>query len=151
MIVQNELPTFSRANKEYASASLQLTRRLFKFLSKVLKQPEGCLETMLQNPFVALHNLHYAPVKSEPENGIVGLGKKAQATVSSTLGSVFYEADSLSRMSICMNQHHKSGLTLLILFGCSFFQMTPNKASPKNTLSQVFVTESQVLIAILVC
>lgn len=73
--MQEELPTFSQANKEYATASLQLTRRLFKLLSKVLKQPEGCLETMLQNPFVALHNLHYAPVKSEPENGIVGLGR----------------------------------------------------------------------------
>ena len=34
------------------------------------------METMLQNPFVALHNLHYAPVKSEPENGIVGLGER---------------------------------------------------------------------------
>ena len=60
--------------KEYAAASLQLTRRLMRLLSKVLKEQEGCLEMMMRNPFVALHNLHYAPIKSQPEKGIVGLG-----------------------------------------------------------------------------
>ena len=73
--MQNELPSFSRYNKEYAAASLELTRRIFKLLSKVLKQSEDCLDSMMQKPFVALHNLHYAPVKSDPDNGIVGLGE----------------------------------------------------------------------------
>lgn len=76
--VQAELPGFASVNKQFAEACLLLTRQLLRLLSLTLKQKEGCLEEMLQDPFVALHNLHYAPVVSEPEKGIVGLGQRCQ-------------------------------------------------------------------------
>lgn len=73
--MQDELPGFSTSMKEYATANLQLTRHILRLLSKVLGEQEDCLEGFMQKPFVAMHNLHYAPVKSEPEKGIVGLGR----------------------------------------------------------------------------
>lgn len=54
---------------------MELTRQILELLSKTLKQDSGYLGELVKNPFVALHNLHYAPIKSDPENGIVGLGK----------------------------------------------------------------------------
>lgn len=73
--VQATLPGFAAVDKDFCKASMDLTRRVARLLSKVLGEPQSWLEGYIQDPFVALHNLHYAPIKSQPEKGILGLGK----------------------------------------------------------------------------
>ena len=75
-MLQEILPGFAEVDIEFCQASLNLTRRIARLLSKVLDEPEAWLEnSYFQDPFVALHNLHYAPIKSDPDKGIFGLGK----------------------------------------------------------------------------
>ena len=76
MVLQKLLPGFAPVAAEFCKEAMGLTCRVASLLSKALGQPESWLEaSYLQDPFVALHNLHYAPVKSQPEKGIFGLGE----------------------------------------------------------------------------
>lgn len=72
--LQDVVPGFADVSAAFCKESIALTRRICKLLSKAVGEPESWLEGYLQDPFVALHNLHYAPVKSQPEKGILGLG-----------------------------------------------------------------------------
>ena len=75
-MLQELLPGFAPVAAEFCKEAMGLTLRIARLLSKALGQPESWMETSyLQDPFVALHNLHYAPVKSQPEKGILGLGE----------------------------------------------------------------------------
>ncbi len=70
----------------FCKQAMVLTRRIAGLLSRALGQPKSWMEAAyLQDPFVALHNLHYTPVKSQPEKGILGLGEHSPSFVHSPL------------------------------------------------------------------
>lgn len=75
-LLQEILPGFAEVQIAFCKAALALTRRIARLLSKVLNESDSWLEkAYFQAPFAALHNLHYAPIKSEPDKGILGLGR----------------------------------------------------------------------------
>ena len=75
-MVQELLPGFAPMASAFCKEAMGLTLRIARLLSKALGESKSWMETSyLQDPFVALHNLHYAPVKSQPEKGILGLGE----------------------------------------------------------------------------